>query len=495
MSASRRVVGRQDLVTALLVLSCTVARAVAPTNPADAWLIKGNRAYSMGDLASARASYEHCLADAPNRLDCATNLASVLLDEGDSARAEELYRAVLQQRPADGDAAFNLAMLLHDRKTVTATREAASLYQLAVEHDDSRWDAWANLAAALAELKDAPLRAIRAYCSAILLIEQQPSEQQDPAALSRLYYGYGLQLSELSPAACRQLARDPGSLLIGDVGRDDPAQLCMENAQNALRTATTLDPTNAQAEHMLAALLSADAATAGSAGAATIDKASPAFVEALFDDFAATFDERLVGQLHYKVPELVGAAASALGADRGGFLHTLDAGAGTGLAGPHLRGLTRNLLVAVDISSEMLARAAQLPPTVDGTPIYDGLHALDLLTMDAQQLLGEAAADGFDLVAAADVLVYFGKLDQLLNHFARLSAPGAGLIFSCERVEALEADAGWKILPSGRFAHSKAYVLDTAAAAGYQLRAYEQIVPRMEGEVPVKGHLFTFVLE
>ena len=96
---------------------------------------------------------------------------------------------------------------------------------------------------------------------------------------------------------------------------------------------------------------------------------------------------------------------------------------------------------------------------------------------------------------AADVLVYFGALDELLRTFAGLSAAGASLIFSCERVAAgADAPAGWRLMPSGRFAHTKAYVVAAAAASGYALRAYDEIVPRREGGVDVQGHVFVFEL-
>ena len=100
-----------------------------------------------------------------------------------------------------------------------------------------------------------------------------------------------------------------------------------------------------------------------------------------------------------------------------------------------------------------------------------------------------------DSIVAADVLVYFGKLGPLLANFAALSAPGAPLIFSCERATEEEAPDGWRLLPSGRFAHTKGYVLAEAAAAGYHLIAYQEITPRYEKNEPVRGHLFTFELQ
>ena len=45
---------------------------------------------------------------------------------------------------------------------------------------------------------------------------------------------------------------------------------------------------------------------------------------------------------------------------------------------------------------------------------------------------------------------------------------------------------------SGRFAHTRGYVVETADAAGYTLVSYEEVVPRMEQGREVRGHLFVF---
>lgn len=91
------------------------------------------------------------------------------------------------------------------------------------------------------------------------------------------------------------------------------------------------------------------------------------------------------------------------------------------------------------------------------------------------------------------MLVYFGELSELLNSFAQLSAAVSTLIFSCERATFDEAPTGWRLRSSGRFAHTREYVEQTAAAnGGFQLVSYQEIVPRMENGVPVQGHLFVF---
>ena len=72
---------------------------------------------------------------------------------------------------------------------------------------------------------------------------------------------------------------------------------------------------------------------------------------------------------------------------------------------------------------------------------------------------------------------------------------GGTLVFSCERADLLDTPNGWRLLPSGRFAHTKEYVLRVAASAGYVITTYDEIVPRVERSAPVQGHLFVFIKE
>lgn len=229
----------------------------------------------------------------------------------------------------------------------------------------------------------------------------------------------------------------------------------------------------------------------------------------MFDSFADTFDEKLVKGLEYVVPRLVGDAASAL---RPSYRSVLDAGCGTGLAGRYLKPLLSDgVMIGVDASQKMLDIAAKCTTqkgcglekekTINngdkGEVLYNDLLVLDLEEMTLENTLAkssEAGIEGFDLIVAADVLVYFGSLSVLLHTFASISTDGAGLVFSCERASEEEAPLGWRLLPTGRFSHTKKHVLEAASEAGYGVSSYEEIVPRMEKGEEVRGHLFTFVL-
>lgn len=368
------------------------------------------------------------------------------------------------------------------------------------------------------------LALIGALEESILAIEKttlhEGENRQRDVGLGYLYSSYGISLSDLSPHECRLLALDPHTLLIGaDTVQADPSKppsthLCTDNAENSLRNAVTLDATNQIAQKRLEGILG----NSGCGANAVHSRKPKEFVAELFDSFADTFDEKLLNRLKYKVPKLVGDLVQSL---RPSYSNALDAGCGTGLAGRFLRQQVSNTMLGVDASQKMLDIAAKctmfsgcgletidpdnkgpvaLPAGSDNknSALYNGLLLMDLESMTVantlQQVAPETRVAGFDLIVAADVLVYFGSLENLLKTFAEVSIPGASLIFSCERATEEEAPLGWRLLPSGRFAHTKLHVEDVAKIAGYTLKVYKEIVPRMEKGVEVQGHLFAYEL-
>ena len=163
---------------ALLSLSLSLSTATG-----DEAFLAGNAHYARGELDEAREAYNDCLRSQPERTDCAINLASVLVDLGPQHEtlAEALYRRVLAAEDKHAaDAAYNLGLLLQDRKGDDATREAAIMYQRATASDPRRWDAWANMATALSELKF-NLRAIEPFQRAILVLEETQQEAPQEA--------------------------------------------------------------------------------------------------------------------------------------------------------------------------------------------------------------------------------------------------------------------------------------------------------------------------
>ncbi len=214
----------------------------------------------------------------------------------------------------------------------------------------------------------------------------------------------------------------------------------MAAAATAWRTALALDP----ADHSGASLKLALAESGG--GTPTPPSA---FVEMLFDQYASKFDQALVDQLGYRAPVLLEAAIRSTGRDR--FSLALDLGCGTGLMGERLRRMC-DRLEGVDISSEMLRKAR-------AKDIYDRLEKADLQ---------DFSHDGPppDLITAADVFMYLGALDGIFSTVSRLLAPDGIFAFSVER---LDAEDGFALRPSRRYAHSQAYLERALSSSGLEL--------------------------
>jgi predicted TPR repeat methyltransferase len=207
----------------------------------------------------------------------------------------------------------------------------------------------------------------------------------------------------------------------------------------------------------------------------TMDRAPDGYIVDYFDKFADEFDEKLVGLLGYGVPEELTALACAFALSRGLTLSkALDLGCGTGLVGARLTrpGLD---LTGVDLSPRMLEKSRQLG-------CYDRLVESELLAFLARN---DAR---YDLIVAADTLVYFGDLSAIFEGVARALEPGG--IFAVS----IESATGRDIvhLSSGRFAHDPAYVARAAGQAGLATGEIRATTIRLEANVRTQGALLLF---
>ena len=226
-----------------------------------------------------------------------------------------------------------------------------------------------------------------------------------------------------------------------------------------------------------------------------VAQAPASHVSSLFDFYAEHFEEHLVKSLQYCTPEaLVGAlheAAAAAAADgpregragREDWGCCVDLGCGTGLMGPLLRRHVSSL-DGVDLSEKMVGKARE-------KGCYDRLFV-----EDAVEFLQEQAGRGhtYDVLVAADVLVYIGDLAPLLAAAAAAANAGAMLAVSTEIADrdAVLGEGGYKATLTGRFQHRTAYVKDTAAACGWSLLRHSEARLRCNAGQPVTGDLFVF---
>jgi predicted TPR repeat methyltransferase len=196
---------------------------------------------------------------------------------------------------------------------------------------------------------------------------------------------------------------------------------------------------------------------------------------ALFDRYAAKFESHLVKELQYNAPEKIAAQAKAHFGDR--RIDLLDLGCGTGLVASALKG-TSGVSIGVDISGKMLDEAAK-------KGLYQRLHQVDI-----RDALRDTPAQTFDLIVAADVVNYIGKLDELILNAYQVLKPGGLFCFTIELDEAnpqSEATA----TPNLRILHGESAVLKNMRQAHFEDVVCEQFTMRVEGGAPVQSALVT----
>jgi predicted TPR repeat methyltransferase len=201
----------------------------------------------------------------------------------------------------------------------------------------------------------------------------------------------------------------------------------------------------------------------------TAPRSDAGYVRHLFDQFSADYDTRMRGPLSYAAPEILAELADLVIPGRDG-LAILDLGCGTGLGGAAFRDRAARL-DGIDLSPAMIEKAR-------ARGIYD-----DLMVGDLESAL---AADGvtYDLMIAADTLVYLGDLAAVFKGAARRLAADGYFLFTTESKP--EGD-GFELGPKRRWRHSEAYLRATVAAAGLAVAGFVAASPRSEANQPVPG--------
>jgi predicted TPR repeat methyltransferase len=208
-------------------------------------------------------------------------------------------------------------------------------------------------------------------------------------------------------------------------------------------------------------------------GAEALSDMPPAYVRALFDQYAPKFETALVDDLGYRGPALLFKAVLATRAavrKPAFFRRAVDLGCGTGLAaGAFAKEVDH--FTGIDLSPRMIERAR-------ATGLYAQLEVADML----HGLTGKPDAS-VDLILAADAMVYVSDLAPLLAEAKRVLAPGGLLAFTLET-----HDGDGVILGEGlRYAHGKPYVRAAIADAGLALSRLDVLSARNEDNAPVPG--------
>lgn len=409
-----------------------------------------------GRQQEALASYERALALQPAYPMALANRGNALRKLGRLEEALASYDAALALQPAYPEALGNRGIALH---LLGRRAEALDSFGRSLTLNPNLAESYCGAAVTLQSLGRHE-EASEAYRNAI---EAKPSYADAWTSYGTLMQRSGDYEGALD---CHEhaLSLRPGSA---------PAHLHRANALRALDR-----PSEAAAAYRDALACGADAASVAYQLAALGEEAAPAmpppqYVAALFDQYADDFDHHLQHVLQYRAPQLLLAALDEAGM-LAGDIDALDLGCGTGLCGPLLRPYAR-ALAGVDLSPQMLEQARR-------REVYDELACADIV----EYLQARAAP--CNLLVAADVLVYFGDLQPVFRAARRVLAEGGAFAFTVEAQEA----GDYVLRPTGRYAHSRAYLEALAQAHGFQARSIAGQVLRKDDAQDISGLVAVF---
>ena len=379
--------------------------------------------HSQGRVDEAVALIGQSLAHLPDNATAWNNLGNVLLLGGRLDDAGQAYQRAVQHADSTAEAGLALNNLCTLYRTQGRLADSETAARAAIERNPRFGDAWYNLSLTL--LKSGRVHdALVAHSKAVA---EWPEHLQPRHEVIR------------------------GLMLLGET----------ERAAKLIRDWLADDADNPVALHLLAACHQGEVP----------QRASDAYVEQVFDGFAASFDAKLE-KLGYRAPALVVAALRAAVGVPAATLALCDAGCGTGLCGEGLRPFARHL-AGCDLSAGMLARAKLLQQ-------YDVLHKAEL----THYLHTQPAA--FDAVVSADTLCYFGALEAALAAAQRALKRGGWLVFTVEALPESRA-VPHLLQANGRYAHAGAYVRRVLQEAGFDPISLQAEPLRLEAGEPVPG--------
>lgn len=151
-------------------------------------------------------------------------------------------------------------------------------------------------------------------------------------------------------------------------------------------------------------------------------------------------------------------------------------------------------MVGVDLSPKMVAKAQATG------------HYTEARVQDGHAALEAEEPGALDLLLAADAFIYVGALEPCFAAAARaLRRPGGLFAFSIEALvggggheeeeDDDDSDEGFRLVLSGRYAHTPAYVERLAAQHGLGLRTTEAVVVRQEVGEPIEGWIYVLEAE
>lgn len=395
-----------------------VNRGLAITDNASFEVEKGLILEQSGQPKEALKAYRRAVDLDPYRSDVWANLGNVYHKLNDVAKAEDAYKRALQQDLNYPEAHHNLAVLLYEQSRMT---EALEHYRAILSRHPDYLPSLYNLA----------------------VIQEENGDEVEALGL----YFNVLSRKGMFPDLDWRIANTLTTLF--RKGRKEKKQ-ALDFAKGWVKNF----PDNPVAVHTYAAL------------SGKKEKASPlAYTKRLYEDFANTYDERMIRLNAQALSGLVDLIPS------GSYRRVLDLGCGTGAFGRAFQAAGRHIK-GVDFSPEMLAFA-------DKTGAYDALVEGEI------SAFLQSDTNTYDLIVAVEVLGYVADLPALFGAVANRLAPDGVFAFSVETTERGDALLSF----NGRYVYAPAYVASCLRAAGLNAVTTQVSPLRREGTAHAMGQL------
>jgi predicted TPR repeat methyltransferase len=415
----------------------------------------GTLYYAQGKVEEAIRSYQLAISKKNDYVDAYYNLGLACAKKNDIEQALSAFDALLKYEPKHSAALFQLARILMQKdlwdEALSVLKDLASQYPHHIETQ-------INLATCY--LKQGVLQLAKEhYLTALTL------NPQDIQTLYNLGYIY-MQEDNIEQAAHYYqsvIALNPHDFAAhNNLGAIYIFQDKFESALNHFQQALHLQPGNIYLEHIVKILNQDQRVTSSPA----------AYLQVLFDYYADHYDSHLITNLGYQTSRALLNQMQALQLFSDKKLKILDIGCGTGLCGQVFKPYAERL-IGVDLSAAMLKVASV-------KQIYDELIQDDYLNFLSLK------HQAYDLIIAADVLIYTGDLSAILQSAQQALTQGGMFAFNAE----ISNGPDYRIQPSGRFVHSREYIDKIVKIKGLEVIHYSTASTRTQNYQPVNCHLY-----
>ena len=408
---------------------------------------------SQGNLNEALKHFHKALEKKPNFASAYFNIGTILKEQGDLEKAVTNYKKAIKLNPKYAEAYYNLGNTLNEQGllnlAIKSFQEAVSLKPFFVEAHFNIGNVYVK--------KNELEKAVHEFNKVISLSPKHLQAQINLGNTLKRLKKFDKAIKTYKKA--RSLEPKNG-MVYYNLANAFREQGKYKEALEYFKKSLYYEPDNLSAKHLIASLTGENTNTA-----------PREYVERLFDDFAVSFEETLIGDLGYNLPKTIleivqkNYSSESLGI-------VLDLGCGTGLLGLEIRNYCKRL-EGIDLSAAMLKEAEE-------KNIYDKLHQSEII-----EYLASASLD-FDYVISLDVFIYIGDLDKVFHLIKSRSKKTVKFVFSTEHTD----KDGFHLEETGRYSHSKNYVQNLCRKYDCKLSYFSKTNLRKEKNNIIIGGIY-----